>query len=238
MRTDREQLRARLAAIVERYHRVQAAAAAEPALAGRLRRLRKFQAERLACTYADLRAQPRYRKAVEFFLSDLYGPADLSARDEQVLRALDKLERFLPGGALEAFAGAMEVHVLTQELDADTARALPRGDELDAAGYANAYRKAGRGADRARQIDLVMEIGAVLDRIVRHPEIGFAIRISGRPAHAAGYGDLHDFIQRGWKAFDDMAGAGEFLETVSRRERELMARALAGDASAFSRTGA
>ena len=123
MRTDREQLRACLAAIVERYHRVQAAAAAEPALAGRLRRLRKFQAERLACTYADLRAQPRYRKAVEFFLSDLYGPADLSARDEQVLRALDKLERFLPGGALEAFAGAMEVHVLTQELDADTARA-------------------------------------------------------------------------------------------------------------------
>jgi len=238
MTHDREQLRARLAEIVERYHCGQAVAVADPALAGRLLRLRSFQASRLADTYADLRAQPRYRKAVEFFLSDLYGPADLTVRDEQVLRALDKLERFLPGGALEAFAGAMEVHVLTQELDADTARLLPRGDGLDAAGYAAAYRKAGRAADRARQIELVMEIGAVLDRIVRHPEIGFAIRLARRPAHAAGYGDLHDFIERGWKAFDEMSGAGEFLETVGRRERELMARALAGDAAAFSRTGA
>ncbi|HSQ73148.1 MAG TPA: hypothetical protein VLM87_12070, partial [Rubrivivax sp.] len=58
--------------------------AGDPKLSGRLRSLARFQASRLAATYADLRESPRYRDAVEFFLTDLYGPQDLSARDEQV----------------------------------------------------------------------------------------------------------------------------------------------------------
>lgn len=225
--SERDRLRAALAAIVARYHRIRAEADAEPGLAARVGAIQSFQSERLANTYRDLREAPRHRAAVEFFLSDLYGPADLTVRDEQVLRALGKLERFLPEGALEAFTRALEVHVLTLELDADTARQLPDASPVSAAGYARAYRAAGRTADRGRQIELVLEIGAILDRLVLHPGIGLAIRLARGPAHAAGYGALQEFIERGWSAFAAMEGAQQFLDTIATRERALMREWLA-----------
>lgn len=234
MSGDRQLLHEQLATLVARYHDVRSAVDGEPGLAARVGTLQAFQAARLEATYADLRSQDRYGAAVQFFLSDLYGPTDLTARDEQVLRALGKLQRFMPQRALEAFARAMELHVLTLELDADTARRLPGAGAVDVNRYTAAYAAAGRVAVRARQIDLVLDVGRVLDAIVRHPEIGLAIRVARGPAHAAGYGALQDFVERGWRAFEHLGGADEFLETIARRERRLMGAALAGDAAAFA----
>lgn len=222
----RDAARGRLAALVARYRAVQARLAADPALAARVRALAAFQASRLAGTYADLHADERHRPAIDFFLTDLYGPQDLSLRDAQMLAALDRLQRFLPAGALEALAGAFELHVLTLELDAVTAGALDAGGPIDMDRYAAAYRAAGRAAGRARQIELIDEIGRLLDRLAHHPEVGLAVRLARAPAHAAGYGELQDFLERGYHAFRRMGGAEVFLETIDRRERELMARLL------------
>ena len=193
-----------------------------------MRELAAFQARRLAGTYEDLGRTARYGPAVEFFLSDLYGPQDLSERDAQVLRALDKLKRFLPSGALLALARAFELHVLSIELDAASAAALPAGSPVDAAAYAGAYRAAGRPGDRERQIALIGTIGGLLDGLAPHPEVGLAIRLARGPAHAAGYGQLHDFLERGYHAFRKMDGADEFLATIDRRERALMDDLFAG----------
>lgn len=218
----RDAARARLAALVSRYHATQQRLTASAELAGRLRVLAAFQSARLADSYADLRQQPRHRAAVEFFLTDLYGPQDLSQRDAQMLAALGKLQRFLPAAALEALAGAFELHVLTMELDADTAARLPDGRALTAAGYAAAYRAAGRAADRDRQIRLIGEIGGLLDSLAHRPEVGLAVRLARGPAHAAGYGELQDFLERGYHAFRAIDGAAEFLALVDARERQLM----------------
>jgi len=218
----RDVARARLAALVARYHAAQRRMTASPALPGRLRALAAFQSARLADTYADLGQQPRHRAAVEFFLTDLYGPQDLSQRDGQMLAALGKLQRFLPAAALEALAGAFELHVLTLELDAETAARLPDGRALTPSGYAAAYRAAGRAADRDRQIRLIGEIGGVLDSLAQRPEVGLAVRLARGPAHAAGYGELQSFLERGYHAFRAIDGAAEFLATIDARERQLM----------------
>jgi len=218
----RDAARARLAVLVARYHATQQRRTATPALAGRLRALAAFQSARLADTYADLRQQPRHQAAVEFFLTDLYGPQDLSQRDAQMLAALDRLQRFLPAAALEALAGAFELHVLTMELDIDTAARLPDGHALTPAGYAAAYRAAGRAADRDRQIRLIGEIGGVLDSLARRPEVGLAVRLARAPAHAAGYGELQNFLERGYNAFRAIDGAADFIATIDARERQLM----------------
>jgi hypothetical protein len=219
--------RARIAALVDRYRQVRARIDRRPALQERVRALADFQARRLAATYADLRADERHRAAIDFFLTDLYGPQDLSERDRQVLAALDKLQRFLPAGALEALAGAFELHVLTLELDAAAAAALASPAPPGMAEYAAAYRAAGRAGDRLRQIDLIAEIGRLLDGLAHHPEIGLALRLSRAPARAAGYGELQDFLERGYRAFRAMGGAGQFLSTIDTRERALMAKLLA-----------
>jgi len=225
---DREAARRRLDALASRYHEVASRREHDAGLAARMRALADYQSRRLAATYADLREQPRYGPAVDFFLADLYGPRDMRERDRQVLRALDKLKRFLPAAALDALARAFELHVLTIELDADTAMQLRSSSRPDDAGYAKAYRAAGRPRDRDRQVALIGEIGALLDSLAHRPEVGLAIRLARGPAHAAGYGQLQDFLERGYDAFRQLDGAGEFLAAIDGRERALMQRLFAG----------
>jgi hypothetical protein len=225
---DRDAARQRLDGLVSRHLALRRRVDADAQLIERMRALAGFQSARLASTYADLRGQPRFRAAVDFFLTDLYGPQDLEERDRQVLRALDKLKRFLPAAALAALARAFELHVLTIELDAATAAALPSPRAIDDHGYAAAYRAAGRPADRRRQIDLIGAIGALLDSLARRPEVGLAIRLARGPAHAAGYGQLQDFLERGYDAFRRLDGAGDFLAAIDTRERALMQRLFTG----------
>jgi hypothetical protein len=226
---DREAVRLRLDNLIARYRGARSNIERDPELAARSRALAAFQSRRLAGTHGDLRQSPRYRDAIDFFLADLYGPHDLTGRDEQIIRALDKLKRFLPTAALEALVRAFELHVLTLELDAATAAKLKEPAEPDAAAYAAAYRAAGRPAERELQIRLVGDIGALLDSVAHRPEVGLAIRLARGPAHAAGYGELQDFLERGYKAFRRMGGASEFLANIDQRERDLMRRLFAGD---------
>jgi len=224
--SNRDEIRRRLMRLVERYHDARRRGGSDEFLGRRVRALAAYQSRRLASSYADLHGMPRYRAAVDFFLEDLYGPHDLTGRDEQILRALDKLQRFLPAGALDALARAFELHVLTIELDAATAACLTGSGPVDETSYAAAYRAAGRQEDRERQIALVGEIGSLLDGLAHRPEVGLAVRLARRPAHAAGYGALQDFLERGYDAFRAMSGAREFLDAIDERERALMQRLL------------
>jgi hypothetical protein len=121
---------------------------------------------------------------------------------------------------------------LSQELDADMARALPPGG-ITVARYAEAYRSTGRRAERERQIALTREIGEYLDGVVRKPMVRGLVRLARGPAHAAGFGLLQEFLERGLDAFEAMHGAKEFLGTVRARELRAMARLFAGTADPF-----
>jgi hypothetical protein len=142
------------------------------------------------------------------------------------------MERLLPAQALRAMCLAIELEILSQELDADVARALAAGP-ISVATYADAYRVAGRRPDRERQIDMMNEIGGYLDRVVRKPIIRGLVRLARGPAHAAGFGMLQDFLERGLDAFEALHGADEFLATIREREWRAMERLFAGTANPF-----
>lgn len=229
----------RLREAVARVRELRDAARDDPGLAQDRLLVRAWQADRLARTYPDLLASSRYGPAAAFFLSDLYGPKDFSARDEALARIIPTLTRMLPAAAIETIGLAVELDALSEALDQRVATALRRRQpgahalELSEASYADAYRAAGSAAERERQIWLIGRIGSALDRLARKPFIAGALRVMETPARAAGLGALHDFLARGFAAFRGMRGADEFLAAIAARESRINARLFAGDPHPF-----
>jgi hypothetical protein len=204
----------------------------DPRARERLAELQRWQSQRLLRSHADLRANPRYRAAVEFFFNELYGGGDPHARDRDLQRVHRVMERLLPKEALSALMLAIELEILSQELDAEVAKGLPAGP-ITVDGYATGYRRTGRRADRERQIELLGVIGSYLDRVVKKPIIRGLVHLSRGPAHAAGFGSLQEFLEHGLDAFEGMKGADEFLATLREREWRAMERVFEGVADPF-----
>lgn len=230
-----EEAVARLVRELDRAEVARAAASADPAFLARRTAFRAWQAARLARTHADLLASPRFGAAAEFFLSDLYGPQDISVHTQQVRRIVPVMSRTLPAAALETVADAIELDALSEELDAAMIAAL--GDEaetLDAAAYANAYRAIGHQLQRARQIDLIEHLGRSLDGLTRQPFIGVALKMMRKPAELAGLSALQSFLERGYAAFRVMRGGSDFVEIVAGRERAISDALFCGDDAPLS----
>ncbi len=217
-----------------RKQALEASAAADPALLARLRELRNWQGARLARTYEDFARDARHAKAVEFFLTDLYGPHDFSRRDSDLIGALSRLKRALPPSLLEPLERAVELDVLTSELDRAVAERLAPG-AITSSTYAAAYRAAAPREVRQRQIDLIIGIGEALDGAVHRPAAGLALRLAHLPAHALGFGVLQDFLERGFAAFKKMRGAERLLAVIRERETQLSDAIFRGVAAGLDR---
>lgn len=204
-----------------------AGVAQTPEFTKRLQELREWQATRLARTYDDFLRDPPSADAVRFFLSDLYGPEEHPRRDQDLERAWSRLKRTLPQAALQALGAALELQLLTTELDRAMVGQLVAGP-LTWATYATAYRAVGRPEARRRQIELVLHIGDDLDRIVRHEWMALAVRLARLPAYLAGFGALHDFIERGFAAFRKMRDAPRLVAAIRERETRLSEALLSG----------
>jgi hypothetical protein len=227
---DKDAIGRELAACIAEARELRAARAADPR-AEDYPRLKAWQAARLAQTYADLLASERYRPAAEFFLSDLYGPKDFRSRDEELARVVPVMVHVLPARALLTLLEAVRMDTLSESLDTAMVLALRdagRTRDIDWPAYVAAYRRCGRRRDREQQIALIDKIGKTLDRLTRMPLIRVSLRLMNGPAHLAGLGALHDFLQRGFDAFGEMKGADEFLAIVTQRETELMKELFAG----------
>jgi hypothetical protein len=220
--------------LLERKQALSARDAPTATFERRLKELRHWQSARLARTYADLRENPRYTPAVEFFLSDLYGAHDFTQRDQEIVRAWRYLKRSLPEAPLSALGRAIELDVVTAELDHAMTRAMGAG-ALNGSLYAQAYRKVGQRESRQRQIDLAFAAGEDLERAVQHAWVGALLKASRAPAHAAGFGVLQEFVERGYRAFRHMKGAREFLSAIRERETALMEALFTGASDPFRR---
>ena len=218
----KERLSVGLARVIE----LRRALHADAAVNARWLAVKRWQAGRLARTYPDLLASPRYRPACEFFLDELYGAKDFEARDREALRVVPKLARMLPERAVETMALAVELDETSESLDARLAQAISL--PVDAAGYARAYRETGTLAERRLQIETVDRIGRTLEKLARVPLLAGMLHMMRAPAEAAGFGHLHRFLQNGFDAFKAMGGAGEFLQTICSRETALMESLFAG----------
>lgn len=203
----------------------------KPELAHPWREVKHWQSQRLRRTYPDLFAQPRYKVAGDFFLNEIYGARDFSQRDREALRVVPKLARMLPERAVETLLLAVELDEMSEQLDARLAGCivLPVTD----ASYATAYVAAGTREERRDQIEHVQKIGRALEKLARLPLLSGMLHLMRGPAEAAGLSHLHFFLQRGFEAFKAMGPAGEFLDTIARRETTLMDRLFGGDPAPF-----
>jgi hypothetical protein len=219
---------------LERVQRLHAERRTNPILAGSLERLADWQARRLRMTYADLAADKRYAAAVRFFQNDLYGGADFSRRDADLARVVPMMAKMLPDSVIATTAAAMELNGLSQELDRVLLARLPRADGyFSVSEYCKAYRRAGNFPMRQRQIRLIGEIGAALDRYVQKPLVRTALAMMRQPARLAGFSALQDFLERGFAAFKGMHGAQTFLATIDERETRIMDAIVGGAPDPF-----
>jgi len=226
-----------LRAQLDRVRSLREARPADSAATALLPALRRWQSQRLALTYADLAASERYGPATAFFLTDLYGDRDFTERDLSLERAYPFMAKLLPNAALLPVARAIELHALTAELDRALCRALlddPGAKSgITEAASARAYRRCANRAQRLRQIDILLAVGERLDRVVGKPLLRRLLRLARRPAHASGFAELQDFLERGFAAFKHMAGAGEFLAAIEQREKRILERLFAGSPHPF-----
>lgn len=204
--------------------------------------LSHWQSNRLARTHADLRESPRYKLATEFFLSDLYGAKDFSRRDNDLERSYPMIITVLPANAIYAVAMAVELDALSLELDGLLLKIL--SEELNVTteaalteeSYAEAYRRSDNYNTRKYQIELIRILGQDLDVVVSKPFIYAALCLARTPAQLAGFGELQDFLERGFRAFRHMQGADEFLDNIVGREMRVLDRIYARHVQPFNLT--
>jgi hypothetical protein len=214
------------AAAVERL-----VAAKDPEAAAARVALRRFQSARMTQTHADLLADAHTRAAAHFFLDDLYGTHDFTKRDADIERIIPMMEKLLPASALETIAEAIELDALSEILDRAMATRL--GNRVTESGYIEAYRSAGLRRDREKQVDHIRSVGDALCELVRIPLISGTLAMMRAPAKLAGLAELHDFLDRGFRAFKQMKRPKEFVDTIVRRETMIMDRLYSGATEPF-----
>ena len=231
------QVERRLARVLAANRRGRDARVAPGNLSPWLAPLQRWQTQRLGASFADFAAAPGTHAATAFFLSDLYGDHDVSARDRGVERVMPMMKRLLPTELLATAADAIELAALSHALDLRMAgeleRLLPAPAALDEHSYAEAYRRTGLARLRRRQIALIVAIGTALDAAVRTPWLARVLRMSRLPARAVGLMDLQSFLERGFAAFAGMDDADAFMREIARREAEVSRRLFAGSADPF-----
>ncbi len=220
---------ARILHHLDRVGAERSARSADQGLKHQVERVKAWQHSRFVDTYSDLLSQPRYASAARFFLDDLYGPGDFSKRDDQFTRIVPALVRLFPREIVGTVEHLAELHALSESLDTQMAKALlaspsPAAVAVGDQTYAQAWRSVGRPEDRQSQIDLMLEVGAALDRFTRKPLLRQSLRLMRVPAQAAGLGALQAFLERGFDTFREMKGAQTFLETIATREQGLADR--------------
>lgn len=217
--------------------------------------LAAWQCRRLAATYADFHGKVRYRPALDFFLSDIYGPKDFSRRDDDILRVYPVMVKLLSEPAIASLTEALELHALSMVLDAKLLEVMDEElgidasqglDDLTPDRYSEAYRRCDNYTDRLRQIELAVNAGQMLDIAARKRLLFTTVRLARKPAQVAGFGELQDFIERGLAAFRAMKPADAFIEALQQRELYILesifrgapASEWFGDASRLALAGA
>ena len=77
---------------------------------------------------------------------------------------------------------------------------------------------------------MIVQIGLSLTRLAGHAWLARLLRAAHLPAHAAGFGALQDFLERGLAAFRAMPEPERLMQAVGCREVQLMNALLAGTA--------
>lgn len=168
----------------------------------------------------EFEARPDTAAAVEFIVSDLMGTG-VSARDADLTRIIPIMIRLLPDHALEALASAMKLNARTLAINLATCKALAErngiGKGVSEREYCAAFRQSTTLDECLELIELTIVLGHTLKRLVRSRFLRATLKTMHYPAHAAGFGAMQDFLEKGYTTFHAIDDVDDFLEQFSER---------------------
>ena len=200
--------------------------------------IKVFQNSRLESTYKDLLEDKGMRAACRFFLDQLYCTHDVSTRDHQVERVLPKLEKLLPGGAVDTVRKVIYMDYLAELLDDEitlfiNAEEFNSDSSLQEITYIEAFRKQGQFDLREQQILLVREVGESLRKLMRLPFLRPLMKMTRGAAQKANLEDFHDFLSQGLDAFASLERPTLFFQLIQEREMSILEGIRQGTLSKF-----
>lgn len=200
--------------------------------------LKIFQNKRLEFTYKDLLEDKGMHAACRFFLDQLYCTHDVSTRDHQVERVLPKLEKLLPGGAVDTVRKVIYMDYLAELLDDEITiyineKEFHSDNELKEKSYIEAFRQQGQFDLRERQISLVREVGESLRKLMRLPFLRSLMKMTRGAAQKANLEDFHDFLSQGLDAFASLEKPTLFFQLIQEREMSILEGIRQGTLSKF-----
>ena len=194
--------------------------------------LQQWQSARLLQTHQALYQVAHFRPAMDFFKDELYGSTQFYQRNSQLLNALPLMCSTLPISMLRIVDMAAELQALSLTLDLGLLAQLGKDyplATLTLADWVQAYRNCANPNERDQQIALIADIGNGLASLVNRPMIGHLLKWAKVPATIAGYGNIHQFVCRGFLAFQALRTPDAFLTPVIGSERILSNRWFHGD---------
>ena len=188
-----------------------------------------FQNNRLEKTYQDLLEDGRTHLACRFFLDQLYCTHDVSKRDHQVERVLPKLDKLLPGGAVETVRKVIYMDYLAELMDDEITNCINHKETvpnklIEDEVYIQAFRKQNNYEVREQQILLVREVGESLRKLMRLPFLKPLLKMTRGAAQKANLEDFHDFLNQGLNAFAALEKPTLFFQTIQEREMSILAQ--------------
>ena len=187
-------------------------------------RFTEWQMAYLLTFFCDLHEKPGYGDAIDFTISDLAG-AGIVDRDRDLERAAPAITRMLPIKALETIAAAAKLNARVLEINLGIFGHLQVDGELPAEiavhAYCTACRKASSLDECVGLVHLATSLGGTLKTLVRVPLLGAMLRAMRGPAHAAGFGALHQFLENGYTKFRAIPDIDHFLSEIDTRMTEV-----------------
>ena len=182
--------------------------------------------------YSDLLDRPGYEEAVHFVVSDLTGPG-IASRDRDLARVQPIMSRFLPAGALDALALAMQLNKRVLAINLQIARelqdALVAGELVSEQSYCLASRSVSSFAECEELIAMTRQAGEQLNRFAHLPMIRTLLHSMKIPARLGGVGDLHAFLEKGLDTFLGVPDVDEFLDVMEERMTRIFHRVFVED---------
>jgi len=191
-----------------------------PEFADRVDAVKRFQHERFQSTYRDLLTAKDTSAATRFFLDELYGPKDFSARDFQFARVVPIMAKLMPRELMDMVLTLARLHALSEELDTEMGMAL-KSAHINHEIYREAWREVGQVSARHQQIIWMVRIGSDLKGHTQSRGLRTSLRLMRGPAVAAGLGTLQSFLETGLDAFTQLRDSPGFLATIAAREEIL-----------------
>ena len=226
-RPNRKQAATKFRRAIARSNELHAEYLDDPGLYASYDRFTRWQLDYMLPFFSDLLEPEGYAEAVDFIVSDLAG-VGVSERDREIERATPVIVRSLPAYPLETAAAAVELNARVLEINLGICRELRVGDELPPVISERDYFIACRSVSSYEEcmdlVHLAADLGETLKRLVGVPLIGGLLRTMRKPAHAAGFGALQEFLETGYLTFRRISDIDRFLELLRERMDQVFER--------------